>query len=98
MMAANEDKIIIEKFLDKDGDVNKIKNESISLYGYGGTLLYADAALKADRDFVLAAVTKNGRALQYADAALKVDREIVLAAVTDNGCAQQHAGAARRLS
>ena len=37
--------------------------------------------LRANRDVVLAAVTKNGCALRYAAEALLADREVVLAAV-----------------
>ena len=34
---------------------------------------YADASLREDRDFVLAAVAQDGKALEYADASLKKD-------------------------
>lgn len=40
-------------------------------------LLYASAALKADREVVLAVVTNDERALKYASDELKNDRELV---------------------
>jgi hypothetical protein len=43
-------------------------------------LKYADAALKADKDVVLAAVAQYGGALEYADAALKADPDFRRAA------------------
>ena len=45
----------------------------------------------SDRNFVLAAVSQNGRALQYAYEDLKKDKDIVLAAVSQNGRALQYA-------
>merc|ERR1712139_408759 len=51
----------------------------------------ADPALKADKEFVLAAVKMQGEALEYAAFALQSDREIVLAAVTNVGEALQYA-------
>ena len=47
-------------------------------------LQFADSAMKADRDVVIAAVQWNGHALQYAAPALKADREVVMAAVTSS--------------
>jgi hypothetical protein len=57
-------------------------------------LEYAAPALKADREFVLAAVALHGNALAYATYALRADREIVLAAVVRNGRALRHAAPA----
>ncbi|MEI6269701.1 MAG: DUF4116 domain-containing protein, partial [Methylococcaceae bacterium] len=54
-------------------------------------LRYADEILKADREIVLAAVSKYGPALEYADKILKADREIVLAAVSKDGRALEYA-------
>ena len=51
----------------------------------GEALVYADAALKADTDVVLAAVAQRDGALEYADAALKADTDVVLAAVARDG-------------
>jgi sulfur carrier protein ThiS len=45
----------------------------------------------SDKNIVLAAVKKNGRALQYASEELKEDRELVLTAVQQNGRALQFA-------
>ena len=53
----------------------------------GIALYYASDALKADRDFVLAAVAQNGYVLEYASAALLADREVVLTAVAQNSYA-----------
>ena len=47
--------------------------------------------LKADREFMLAAVKQNGWALKYASDELKGDREIVLEAVKQKGYALQFA-------
>ena len=58
----------------------------------GMALAHADAALRADREVVLAAVAVDGAALAHADAALRADREVVLAAVGDSR------GAALRLA
>jgi hypothetical protein len=48
---------------------------------YGSALQYADRALKADREIVLAAVKKDGSVLKHASKSLQADREVVLAAV-----------------
>jgi len=41
--------------------------------------------LEADKEVVLAAVVRDGRALQYASADLMADKQVVLAAVRDEG-------------
>jgi len=46
---------------------------------------------RADRTFVLAAVSACGHALMHADGTLQADRDIVLAAVAQNGNAIKHA-------
>ena len=48
----------------------------------------------ADKEFVLAVVTKHHDALVYAAATLKADKDVVLAAVTHNGKQLHHASAA----
>lgn len=54
------------------------------MIGYDATLFrYADATLKADRDFTLAAVQKHGKALKYVNNNFKKDRDIVLAALKE---------------
>jgi hypothetical protein len=62
----------------------------------GWALEYASAALKDDREVVLAACNQdwNGRALMYASDAMKDDREVVLAACNQDGYALQYASAA----
>ena len=47
--------------------------------------------LKADREFILAAVAQDGDTLKHASAELKADREFILAAVTQDGDALGHA-------
>merc|ERR1712117_988366 len=47
-------------------------------------LQYASAELRADRDFVLAAVSHCGHAFEYAATELKADREFVLAAAAQD--------------
>ena len=42
---------------------------------------YASEELQNNKDFVLAAVSKNGEALEYASEELKNDKDVVLAAV-----------------
>jgi len=54
-------------------------------------LRFATEELKADREIVLAVVSKKGYALKYVAEELKADREIVLAAVSQNGSAGQFA-------
>jgi len=49
----------------------------------GQALRHATDELKADREFILAAVA-HGFALQHVSAELKADREVVLAAVAQN--------------
>jgi hypothetical protein len=44
-----------------------------------------------DKDVVLAAVTKNGKALKFASVRLQNDKDVVLAAVTQNGKALEFA-------
>ena len=46
---------------------------------------------ESDREVVLAAVQRDGRALKYASAELQADREVVLAAVRQNGRALGYA-------
>lgn len=46
---------------------------------------------KSDREFLLAAVKKNGEVLEYAADERKADREIVLAAVKQDGYALEYA-------
>ena len=46
-------------------------------------LEHAAAALRVDREVVLAAVAQDGRALKHADAALRADRKVLLAAVAN---------------
>jgi len=48
-------------------------------------------ALRADRQFVLHVVEKNGRALMSADSEFKADREVVLAAVRQDGLSLEYA-------
>lgn len=48
-------------------------------------LLYLNDDIRADRESVLAAVGKDGRALQYAGAAMRGDDELVIAAIENNG-------------
>ena len=69
-----------EELIDEDDDSNYI-------------LKYTIKSLRNDKEVVLAAVQKNGRALQYASAELKADKEVVLAAVQQDGCALQYASA-----
>ena len=52
--------------------------------------------LKADREFILAAVAQDGDTLKHASAELKADREVVLAAARQNPGALRHATAALR--
>ena len=52
--------------------------------------------LKADREFILAAVAQVGDALKHASAELKADREVVLAAARQNPDALRYATAALR--
>ena len=59
-------------------------------------LIYADAKLRADRDFILCAVKQDGCALRYASAELRADREIVLYVVKQNGLALNYADAELR--
>jgi len=59
-------------------------------------LMYASAELRADRDFVLAAVQQSRFALCYASAELQADRKVVLAAVQQGGAALRYASAELR--
>jgi hypothetical protein len=54
-------------------------------------LLVADDSLKADKEVVMTAVTKNGFALECANASLKSDKEVVMAAVTQFGYSLKYA-------
>jgi hypothetical protein len=56
---------------------------------YPFTLQYAPKKLREDKDVVLAAVKKNGRALEFASKELRADPEVVSAAVRQDGCALQ---------
>jgi hypothetical protein len=47
-------------------------------------LQYTSDELRADKEVVLAAVTRNGMALQYTSDELRDDKEVVLAAVTQS--------------
>lgn len=51
----------------------------------------ASEAQRADRDIVLAAVSKDGWALRYASKELRADHDVVLAAVSDIGQALEYA-------
>ena len=51
----------------------------------------APSWMKSDRDIVLAAVKRDGRALGCASGKLKADRDIVMAAVKQNGYSLWHA-------
>ena len=53
--------------------------------------MFASAALKDDREVVLAACNQDGWALKYASAAMKDDREVVLAACNQDGEALEFA-------
>ena len=53
---------------------------------------------RCDREFMISAVTRNGRALKYATEGLRSDQELVTAAVTQNGRALQYADASLRQS
>ena len=57
----------------------------------GVWLVSATAAVRANRDVVMAAVQQSGRTLRYAAAALQGDREVVTAAVQQDASALQHA-------
>jgi hypothetical protein len=59
----------------------------------GYALQHADAVLKFDRTFVLAAVRIQGATLAHAEEFLKSNRDIVLAAVKSTGGALRHATA-----
>lgn len=50
-------------------------------------LCAAPHEVQADREVVLAALVKSGRALRWAARELQADREVVLVAVAENGCA-----------
>ena len=54
-------------------------------------LYFAAAPLRADRDFVLAAVRVDGVTLQHAAESLKADREVALEAVRTRGGALRFA-------
>ena len=52
-------------------------------------LKYADASLQADKDVVMAAVTRYGWGLQYAAASLQADKQVVMAAVKNAHSVQE---------
>jgi len=54
-------------------------------------LVHATGAQRANRDFVLQAVARDGNSLLYAAESLRLDREVVLTAVAQNGHALRHA-------
>ena len=54
-------------------------------------LKYADRALKADRDIVMASVCSWPRSLKYAHTEMTMDKGIVIAAVSNDGTCLQHA-------
>jgi len=56
----------------------------------------AKPGVKANREFVLAAVKRNGLALDYAAKPLKANKEIVLAAVANTGRALRYAAASAK--
>lgn len=58
---------------------------------HGYMLRDASVDLRADREVVLAAVTRNGDALQSAADRLRADREVVVAAVVQKGVALRYA-------
>lgn len=62
----------------------------LSYQDVSGLLESSALNVRADKDCVLAAVTKWGFALEYAADSLKTDKEIVLAAVNDSGWALKH--------
>jgi len=67
------------------------KLEGCSSQGAHELLADGPDSVKADRDCVLATVSKAGAALQCANVALKGDKEVVLAAVTNYGNALKFA-------
>ena len=48
-------------------------------------LKYASDELKADKEVVIAAVTRWGSSLEYASEDLRADKEVVMAAVAQDG-------------
>ena len=70
------------------------ETQALRLWRHAAKQRNADAALKADKDVVLAAVAQDGLALEYASAALQADRDVVLAAVAQSGWGLQYASAA----
>jgi hypothetical protein len=50
------------------------------------SLCYASAEVRADKQFMLAALKRSGKSLEYASAELKADKEVVLAAVAQDAC------------
>ena len=54
------------------------------------------SALRADREIMLAAVSRDGAALRWASEALREDAELVRAAVAENGSALEYASSALR--
>ena len=57
----------------------------------GDALEWADPDLQGDREMVLAAVMRHGRALWHASEEFRADREVVLAAAGQDGRALRHA-------
>eukprot|EP00971_Amphidinium_carterae_P025548 503982-Amphidinium_carterae.1 len=60
-------------------------------HNWRDALQYAAEEYKGDREIVLAAVQKDGRALEHAAEECKRNREIVLAAVQQDGTALRYA-------
>ena len=58
----------------------------------GGSMRDLSEDLRADRDVVLAAVSRNGFELQYAADALQSDKTIALVSVRENGLALRYVG------
>ena len=54
-------------------------------------LNFTSAALRADREIILKAVSTHGESLMYASSALKNDREVVLTAVKESGLSIKYA-------
>jgi hypothetical protein len=67
----------------------KVVMQAIRVSGYA--MRTAAPELKADREFVFAALARDHRAFHYAAPELKADRAFVLAAVARNSCAFQYA-------
>ncbi|CAE7212400.1 unnamed protein product, partial [Symbiodinium pilosum] len=53
-------------------------------------LRFASRELRADKEVMLRAVTRDGKALALAEATLRMDREVVTAAINNNGMALEY--------